>query len=100
MVDLASTLADLGDVEHAVRRGDEALTDLVEILGADHPDTLASAANLALDLKAIGQGERAAELTADTVGRLIRVLGTDHPEVEDVVAGRRLDLGIELVATF
>lgn len=100
VVDLASTLAELGDVEQAARRGEESLPDLVALLGPDHPDALACAANLALDLKATGQDQRAAELLADTIERLRRVLGDDHPEVQDAVAGRRLDLGIELVATF
>jgi len=100
VADLASTLAELGDPEQAVRLGEQTLPELAEILGPDHPDTLATAANLAIDLKATGQAQRGAELAEDTAQRIRGVLGERHPETQDAIAGRRLDLGIELVATF
>ncbi|MDQ2880076.1 MAG: FxSxx-COOH system tetratricopeptide repeat protein [Actinomycetota bacterium] len=49
-----------------------------DILGEDHPDTLRSANNLALDLRALGEYERARELHKDTLARRRRVLGEDH----------------------
>ena len=69
-------------------------------LGEDHPDTLASASNLAISLRAVGghpstltsasnlaisltrRGEHQAarELGEDTLARRRRVLGEDHPD--------------------
>lgn len=99
-VDLASTLAELGDYQQAAQLGESTLPELASELGAAHPDTLACAANLALDLKALGQQERAAELARSTIDHLRRVLGDDHYQTAEVAAGRRLDLGIDLVAAF
>ena len=49
------------------------------VLGADHPDTLTSASNLAGDLRALGEYQAARELNEDTLARRRRVLGDDHP---------------------
>ncbi|MGH3868867.1 MAG: tetratricopeptide repeat protein, partial [Pseudonocardiaceae bacterium] len=49
------------------------------VLGEDHPDTLASASNLACDLRALGHHEQARQLQQDTLTRSRRVLGDDHP---------------------
>jgi tetratricopeptide (TPR) repeat protein len=48
-------------------------------LGVDHPDTLASASNLAADLHALGEYQQARTLNEDTLTRYRRVLGEDHP---------------------
>ena len=48
--------------------------------GADHPNTLASANNLAIILREMGEFERARALNEDTLKRLRRVLGEDHPD--------------------
>ncbi len=48
-------------------------------LGEDHPLTLNSGGNLALDLHALGQYEQARQLQQDTLTRRRRVLGNDHP---------------------
>ncbi|MGH3869734.1 MAG: FxSxx-COOH system tetratricopeptide repeat protein [Pseudonocardiaceae bacterium] len=48
-------------------------------LGDDHPDTLESANNLAVDLGELGQYEQACQLLEDTLTRRRRVLGDDHP---------------------
>ncbi|WP_290056041.1 tetratricopeptide repeat protein, partial [Amycolatopsis solani] len=50
------------------------------VLGADHPDTLVSASNLAVDLRELGEYQRARELDEDTFARRRRVLGEDHPD--------------------
>jgi hypothetical protein len=50
------------------------------VLGEDHPDTLLSANNLAVDLRALGEFERARQLDEDTLTRYRRVLGEDHPD--------------------
>ena len=50
-------------------------------LGEDHPDTLASADNLAFSLQAVDERHQAArELAEDTLARRRRVLGEDHPD--------------------
>lgn len=50
-----------------------------DTLGEDHPDTLESASNLALDLCALGEYQQARELDEDTLTRSRRVLGENHP---------------------
>ena len=47
--------------------------------GDDHPDTLTSASNLALNLWWLGEYQRAA-LDEDTLTRRRRILGEDHPD--------------------
>ncbi len=49
------------------------------VLGEEHPDTLTSASNLALNLWALGQHEAARRLDEDTLARSRRVLGEEHP---------------------
>jgi hypothetical protein len=48
--------------------------------GNDHPDTLTSASNLALNLWYLGEYSRARTLDEDTLTRRRRLLGEDHPE--------------------
>jgi hypothetical protein len=48
--------------------------------GDDHPDTLTSASNLALNLAMLGDYQRARALDEDTLTRRRRVLGEDHPD--------------------
>jgi tetratricopeptide (TPR) repeat protein len=48
--------------------------------GADHPDTLTSASQLALNLWWLGEYERARALDEDTLTRRRRLLGEDHPD--------------------
>ena len=50
------------------------------VLGEDHPDTLASANNLAVDLRDLGEVQAARDLDQDTLDRRRRVLGEDHPD--------------------
>ena len=50
------------------------------MLGEDHPDTLISASNLAIDLRALGEVQAARDLDQDTLDRRRRVLGDDHPD--------------------
>ena len=50
------------------------------VLGHDHPDTLLSADNLAVDLSRLGEHRAARELLSDTLARRRRVLGHDHPD--------------------
>jgi tetratricopeptide (TPR) repeat protein len=48
--------------------------------GDDHPDTLTSASNLALNLWWLGEYQRARDLDEDTLTRRRRILGEDHPD--------------------
>ena len=49
-------------------------------LGDDHPDTLTSASNLAISLRAVREHQAARELGEDTLARRRRVLGDGHPD--------------------
>jgi len=51
-----------------------------DTLGADHPDTLASAHNLAFDLRALGEYQQARDLDEDTLTRRRQILGEEHPD--------------------
>ena len=57
-----------------------ALAGRVRVLGADHPDTLASRDNLALAHHAVGDLGRAIPLHEQTLADRLRVLGADHPD--------------------
>jgi hypothetical protein len=50
------------------------------MLGDEHPDTLASAGSLSLNLHQLGRYGPARQLGEDTLTRCRRVLGEDHPE--------------------
>jgi tetratricopeptide (TPR) repeat protein len=63
---------------HAVSQ--RLLQTQTRVLGADHPDTLASRNNLANALDGMGEYARAAELHQQTLDDRIRILGTDHPD--------------------
>ncbi|MFI8290170.1 tetratricopeptide repeat protein, partial [Streptomyces sp. NPDC085614] len=68
-----------GQVEEARDLAADTLTRQRQTLGEDHPDTLSTASNLAIDLAALGQVEEARDLAADTLTRQRQVLGEDHP---------------------
>ncbi|TCK25821.1 tetratricopeptide repeat protein [Pseudonocardia endophytica] len=48
--------------------------------GHDHPDTLAAATGLAMDLLRLDENEAARALVEDTLARQRHVLGDDHPD--------------------
>jgi hypothetical protein len=56
---LASYLRELGQVAAARTLNEDTLKRCRRVLGPDHPDTLGTANNLALDLYALGQIEAA-----------------------------------------
>ena len=62
------------------------------VLGDDHAQTLASALNLASDLRRLGEVEAARALDADTLARLRRVLGDDHPRTLTSASNLAVDL--------
>ena len=49
-------------------------------LGAEHPDTLTSAHNVARDFRALGDYARARSLDEDTLASRRQILGEDHPD--------------------
>lgn len=99
-VDLATALADVGDVAQAAELGESVLLNLTALLGENHPHTLACAANLSLDLRATGQDRRVPELAPEVIERYRSALGDDHPVVRAASAGERVDLSVDLHATF
>ena len=64
------------------------------MLGDDHPDTLASANNLAIDLTNLGDDQAARELDEDTLARRRRVLGEDHPNTLAAASNLANDLRV------
>ena len=65
---------------------EDTLTRRRRDLGEDHPDTLASASNLAVRLAELGEYQAARELNEDTLARRRRVLGEDHPNTRTSAA--------------
>ncbi|WP_127507052.1 tetratricopeptide repeat protein [Actinoplanes solisilvae] len=61
----------------------------LETLGADHPDTLRCAHELARSLVAAGALLPARKLLDDTVDRLVSVLGQSHPQTRVAAETRR-----------
>jgi class 3 adenylate cyclase len=61
--------------------------------GADHPDTLTSAHNLARGLWELGEHAAAHELNRDTLDRCRRVLGGDHPDTLRSASNLSVGLG-------
>jgi hypothetical protein len=70
----------MGLLDEAVHLDREVLATRKRVLGADHPETLASANNLANTLRVQGHLDEAEELLRTTLATKHRVLGHDHPE--------------------
>ncbi|WP_131803187.1 tetratricopeptide repeat protein, partial [Parafrankia colletiae] len=68
------------DPESALPLDEDTFNRRRRVLGPEHPDTLASAHNLALTLRDVGKYELARELHEDTHARMQEVLGVDHPD--------------------
>lgn len=58
----------------------QTLTAAVRVLGADHPQTLASRSNLAAAYEVAGDLDRAIPLQEQTLADRLRILGEDHPD--------------------
>ena len=67
-------------------------TSARERFGDDHPDTLTSASNLALNLWWLGEYQRARALDDDTLTRRRRILGDDHPDTLTSASQLAVDL--------
>jgi Tetratricopeptide repeat len=57
----------LGDYQQARALDEDTLTRFRRVLGADHPNTLGSASDLAADLAALGDYHQARSLHEDTL---------------------------------
>ncbi len=73
-------LYDLADLTRAIPLFEATLADWERVLGADHPDTLASRNNLAGIYRAAGDLGRAIPLFEAALADHERVLGADHPD--------------------
>jgi tetratricopeptide (TPR) repeat protein len=77
----ATDLRNQGDVDDAYRVGEQARSDYREVLGANHPHTLAAAANAAVTLRLRGDSAAARELNERALkGFTESPLGADHPQ--------------------
>ena len=76
---LAAGVGHPGEYQAARELGEDTLARRRRVLGEDHPDTLASADNLAFSLQGV-RGQAARELGEDTLARRRRVQGEDHPD--------------------
>jgi hypothetical protein len=85
-------LAELGELQAARELCEDTLARRRRVLGEDHPDTLNSANNLAVDLRGLGEYQAARELDEDTLARRRRVLGEDHPDTLNSANNLAVDL--------
>ena len=65
----------MGDLGRAIPLHEQTLADRLRVLGADHPDTLASRNNLAYAYQAAGDLGRAIPLYEQTLADSVQVLG-------------------------
>jgi len=73
-------LIELGDsLTQAVLLGESLVADSKRVLGADHPDTLATRNNLAIAYSDAGRTDEAIRLYEQILADMERVLGADHP---------------------
>jgi hypothetical protein len=70
------------------------------LLGEDHPHALACSSNLGVDLQGLGDQARGDKIRAEALERMRQTLGTKHPDVLTAADGQRIDIGIEVYATF
>jgi tetratricopeptide (TPR) repeat protein len=78
---LVYLLNELGDSTGlAIAVAEPLVADCEQLLGADHPDTLASRNNLAMAYHAAGRTGQAVALLERTLADRERLLGADHPD--------------------
>ncbi|MGK2348061.1 tetratricopeptide repeat protein [Actinomyces sp. W5033] len=76
----ARWVLDAGDPARAAGLYSELLEDCMRLLGADHPDTLATRGNLASAALAAGDPGRAAGMFSELLKDQLRLLGPEHPD--------------------
>jgi len=85
----------MGKVHRARQVSERSFRLHAETRGHDHPHTLATAANLSLDLRADGDHPGADELHASTLRATENALGADHPDSRKIAQYGRMTLDIE-----
>ncbi|KAK9829532.1 hypothetical protein WJX72_006350 [[Myrmecia] bisecta] len=80
LVELAHALEDWGQTDDAAATYTQVLEIRQQLLGAEHPDTLASMNDLAVTFSTLGQPGRAAETHGQVLEVRERVLGPEHPD--------------------
>jgi tetratricopeptide (TPR) repeat protein len=73
-------LVAVADLGQGIAQARSVLADYERVLGADHPDTLASRNNLAYAYESAGRLSEAIPLYEQALADCERVLGTDHPD--------------------
>ncbi|MBV1854571.1 tetratricopeptide repeat protein [Catellatospora tritici] len=73
-------LTDAGDLTRAISILEATLADRLRVLGAYHPDTLASRTSLADAYQSAGRLDKAIDLHEQVLADRARVLGADHPD--------------------
>ncbi|MGK2349046.1 tetratricopeptide repeat protein [Actinomyces sp. W5033] len=76
---LASAHASMGDPMEAIALYQQSISEHIQVLGADHPDTLTTRNNLASAVRDSGAPARAASMLEKLLEDMVRVLGADHP---------------------
>jgi len=78
---LAGDYGRLGDYPHALQHGTEELAYRRRLQHPDHPNVLATRANIAYWTGRYGDAATALQLTRELLPDQVRVLGPDHPDV-------------------
>ena len=79
MINHANCLVDTGETEAAIALEREALTGVLETLGADHYDVITLRSNLSVDLAGVGVTEESEEHYSGALQLAAQTLGVDHP---------------------
>ncbi|MFF0413358.1 tetratricopeptide repeat protein [Kitasatospora sp. NPDC004745] len=77
---LAGAYVGAGRSAEAIAAYREALADMVDRVGADHPSTLECLGNLGYALDAAEQREEASRIYREVAEKRVRILGEDHPD--------------------
>ncbi|KAJ7817648.1 acyl transferase/acyl hydrolase/lysophospholipase [Mycena leptocephala] len=77
---------DSGRFREAESLGDVVLEKQMQMLGADHPDTLKAMGNLAATYRQLGRYKEAEPLQSIVLEKRKRLLGTDHPRTLSAMA--------------
>ena len=76
----AKGVKQLGHYAEAIRILRDIVADRIRVLGAEHPDTLASRENLAVAIGEGGDHEGAVQMLRELVADRARLQGPDHPD--------------------
>ncbi|HEY6795127.1 MAG TPA: FxSxx-COOH system tetratricopeptide repeat protein, partial [Kineosporiaceae bacterium] len=94
-MNVASALADDGDLEGAETLDRATEQSFTNVLGARHPDRLFCRCNLAVTLRARGNTSEAQDLLLETLTTLEAILGATHPQLDHPRRWRRVNRDLE-----